>query len=247
MEIGARSRNGNPADRLGQVWGSRSPGPLAPQGQPSRGRPILLLHGFASHPLVLAPLERFLRETLRREVIRLRISPGWEDLRESARQVQEVVETLAAVPDFEYADVVGHSMGGLVATYLLKQLDRGRRVRSVVTLGTPHRGAPVAWLGALLLGGLSPAVRQMVPGSDLVEELLEQTMPEGCRLVSIAGGGDRVVPERRSRLAPLLGQLNLRVPRATHWRLLFEVPVLRMVVAALEQHGPGMPRTLAAA
>lgn len=46
--------------------------------------------------------------------------------------------------------VVGYSMGGLDARYLAAHLDPRRRVRAVVTVGTPHRGSPIA--DALLRG-----------------------------------------------------------------------------------------------
>jgi pimeloyl-ACP methyl ester carboxylesterase len=99
-------------------------------------RPVLLLHGFASSPRVLAPLERHLRRALGREVVRMRLSAGRQDLRASAHEVQRLLERLARSDAFEYADVVGHSMGGLIAAYLLKKLDRGQprlRPRAVST------------------------------------------------------------------------------------------------------------------
>lgn len=47
-----------------------------------------------------------------------------------------------------YVDVVGHSMGGLIARYALAQTQRGHgdfppylRVDDIVTLGSPHKGA----------------------------------------------------------------------------------------------------------
>ena len=40
--------------------------------------------------------------------------------------------------------VVAHSMGGLVARYWLGPLGGWRHCRGVITLGTPHRGAPKA-------------------------------------------------------------------------------------------------------
>jgi len=56
--------------------------------------------------------------------------------------------------------LVGNSMGGLNARYLTAHLDPAARVRAVVTVGTPHRGSPMAddtlatggprgWLGRL--------------------------------------------------------------------------------------------------
>ena len=38
----------------------------------------------------------------------------------------------------------GHSMGGLIARYLVHDQEIRERVTSVVTLGTPHRGLPAA-------------------------------------------------------------------------------------------------------
>jgi hypothetical protein len=52
--------------------------------------------------------------------------------------------------------VVGDSMGGLVARYWVACLDGWRVCRSLITLGTPHRGAPkaLAWLtGGVRIGG----------------------------------------------------------------------------------------------
>jgi hypothetical protein len=40
--------------------------------------------------------------------------------------------------------VIAHSLGGLVARYWLAQQDNWRRCRALITLGTPHRGAPKA-------------------------------------------------------------------------------------------------------
>lgn len=40
--------------------------------------------------------------------------------------------------------IVAHSMGGLVARYWLGQQDNWRNCRALITLGTPHRGAPKA-------------------------------------------------------------------------------------------------------
>lgn len=40
--------------------------------------------------------------------------------------------------------LIGHSMGGIDARYLASKLDPERRVRAVVTVGTPHRGSPMA-------------------------------------------------------------------------------------------------------
>lgn len=40
--------------------------------------------------------------------------------------------------------LVAHSMGGLDARYLIAYLDPDHRVKSLLTVGTPHRGTPAA-------------------------------------------------------------------------------------------------------
>lgn len=68
--------------------------------------------------------------------------------------------------------VVAHSMGGLVARVWLGLLRRWPWCRSLITLGTPHRGAPKAlgWLvnGVPLASWVTPTLR----GWDSVVELL---------------------------------------------------------------------------
>ena len=196
-------------------------------------RPILLVHGFASTEAMLAPLARHLSQTLRRKVVRVDLCPGRENLRTSAAKLHRVLAEHAAHPDFEHADIVAHSMGGLTAAYLLKKLDRGRRVRSLVTLGTPHRGTPLARLGVLLFGTGSEAVWQMLPGSDFVRELHALATPKGSRVVSIAGESDWLVPIRCSRLEEREEHRNLTLPGVSHTELLVARDVLDQVVIEL--------------
>lgn len=119
------------------------------QSPREQSRPILRLHGFGATSHGLIPLARHLERNTRRPVIRIGLSPGISDLRTSAREACAALKELASAPDFEYVDLVGHSMGGLIAVYMLKGLDRGRHIRRVITLGTPHRGTPAAMAGVL--------------------------------------------------------------------------------------------------
>jgi len=99
-------------------------------------RPVVLLHGFASTPRMLAFLARQIRVRLECPVLRPALGFGWGDV----LNVATCVDAAIAAAGFGAVDVVGHSLGGLVATVLLKHIDRGSRVRRVITLGTPHRG-----------------------------------------------------------------------------------------------------------
>lgn len=225
------------------MWGSVARATLHALRRPDAGRedgserpgarPVVLIQGFASSSHVLLPLERHIRRTLRRPVVRValggRIPLHLGDVRASARRVHEAIERIAASPGFEFVDVVGHSLGGLVAAYLLKALDRGRRVRRVVTLGSPHHGTPLALLGVLFLGALSRAVWQMLPGSPLLRELDALPVPRGSEIVAVASPGDGVVPPRFASLDDATGQWSTTAPAASHVELVFAPAVLGMV------------------
>ncbi len=60
--------------------------------------------------------------------------------------------------------LVAHSLGGVDARYAISALGLGDRVLSLTTIGTPHRGTPLADLGAGALDRLRlrlPAVRDL--------------------------------------------------------------------------------------
>jgi pimeloyl-ACP methyl ester carboxylesterase len=226
------------ADALRATLRSLREGDEAHPARPLRGRPIILLQGFAASSRVLLPLERHLRRALGRPVVRLRLGDRIPlhlgDVRASARRVQGALEQIARADGFEYADVIGHSMGGLVATYLLKRLDRGRHVRRVVTLGAPHGGTPLALLGILFLGAITRAVWQMVPGSPLLRELAALPVPAGSRLLAIAGLDDSVVPSRFACLPAGVSQDTHCLSGHNHFELLQSAAVFDCIGRALD-------------
>jgi triacylglycerol lipase len=58
-------------------------------------------------------------------------------------RAQVLVDAIAALPHARI-DLIAHSLGGLDARYALAKLGLASRVRSLVTIGTPHRGTPLA-------------------------------------------------------------------------------------------------------
>jgi len=74
-----------------------------------------------------------------------------------ARELARCIEAMEA----RRVNVVAHSMGGLDARFAIAHLGLGERVASLVTVGTPHRGTPLADLGTDLAAklGISTALR----------------------------------------------------------------------------------------
>ncbi|MHB8876623.1 MAG: lipase family alpha/beta hydrolase [Myxococcaceae bacterium] len=68
-----------------------------------------------------------------------------------ARRAEELAKTVRSL-DAKRVNIIAHSMGGLDARYAIARLGLGERVASLTTVGTPHRGTPLADLGTNLLG-----------------------------------------------------------------------------------------------
>jgi len=91
-----------------------------------------------------------------------------------AEQLRALVDQLPG----ERVNVIAHSMGGLDARYAISRLGLSDRVASLVTIGTPHFGTPLADLGAgLVPGTVSRALSRVVDVRalhDLTTDALER-------------------------------------------------------------------------
>ncbi|WP_327401840.1 alpha/beta fold hydrolase [Streptomyces sp. NBC_01288] len=136
--------------------------------------PVVLLHGFIDNRSVFVLLRRSLAQHGRRQVESLNYSPLTCDIRTAAELLGRHIEEICERTGSREVDIVGHSLGGLIARYYVQRLGGDLRVRTLVTLGTPHSGTAV-----VPLANAHPIVRQMRPGSPVIEEL---TRPApGCR------------------------------------------------------------------
>lgn len=139
---------------------------------------LALLHGFLgfSHR---GPIEYFrgVKETLRD----MQITPLIPEV-PTAGTIAERAETLASKllsGNTSTFALVAHSMGGLDARYLITYLDPDCRIKSLLTVSTPHRGSPLAeWM--LESRGPIPAWFRYI-GRPALDELT----PRACAAMSI--------------------------------------------------------------
>jgi len=204
---------------------------------PCLRHPIVLLPGWAGSGRELLSLERHLRLGLGRRVVRVGLGGGFDCIRRSATRVAEIVKRCAREDGAESVDVVGYSLGGLVATQLLKFCDKDRLVRNVITLGTPHRGSPSAQAVARVFGGFSESLGQMLPGSEFLTELTRGPVPAGSAIISVAGSADALVPPGYAELPRGPGHRNLSLSRVDHFGLAFDRASHRLV-GDLLRNGP---------
>ncbi len=87
-------------------------------------------------------------------------------------------------------NLVAHSMGGLDARYALARLGLARNVASLTTVGSPHRGTPLADLGSGLAvrAGAGIALARVGMKIDALHDLTTGRMTEFNRAVHDARG-----------------------------------------------------------
>ncbi|MFI2452155.1 esterase/lipase family protein [Streptomyces sp. NPDC019539] len=223
----------NPQETSGFAGSLGSP---EPQALPTRSShpPAVLLHGFVDNRSVFVLLRRSLVRQSGRHVESLNYSPLTCDIRTAAELLGRHVEEICARTGRQRVDIVGHSLGGLIARYYVQRLGGDHRVRTLVTLGTPHAGTSVAPLASA-----HPIVRQMRPGSAVIEEL--RLPAPGCRtrFVSFWSDLDQImVPLETARLDhPDLIVRNVRVSGIGHLALPVHPAVAAGIREALEASG----------
>jgi pimeloyl-ACP methyl ester carboxylesterase len=208
-----------------------------PAGRPPQGRahpPVLLLHGFADNRSAFALLRRSLHRHGWTTLQALNYSPLTGDIRTAAGLLQPHIEQICAQSGRRRVDIVAHSLGGLVARYYVQRLGGDARVRTLVTLGTPHAGTR-----AVPALAPHPLARQMRPGSDVLAELAGPA--KGCRTRFVAFWSDvdqLMIPAEAARLDhPDLMAENIEVSGVGHLSL----PVHGTVAAEIRRALAGQP------
>ncbi|WP_406383370.1 esterase/lipase family protein [Streptomyces sp. NBC_01618] len=208
--------------------------PAGTSALPAEGNerpPVVLLHGFIDNRSVFVLLRRTLARHGRRHLESLNYSPLTCDIRTAAELLGRHVEEICARTGHHEVDIVGHSLGGLIARYYVQRLGGDQRVRTLVTLGTPHGGTAVAPLASA-----HPIVRQMRTGSAPIEELRRPAPGCRTRFVSFWSELDRVIVPAEAACIdhPDLDALNVRVSGIGHLALPVHPTVATAVRQALE-------------
>ncbi|MER6321088.1 esterase/lipase family protein [Streptomyces coelicoflavus] len=197
--------------------------------------PVVLLHGFIDNRSVFLLLRRSLAQHGRHEIESLNYSPLTCDIRTAAELLGRHVEEICERTGSERVDVVGHSLGGLIARYYVQCLGGDLRVRTLVTLGTPHAGTKV-----VPLANAHPIVRQMRPGSAVIEELTRPAPGCRTRFVSFWSDLDHVMDPLETACLdhPDLSVQNVRVSGIGHLALPVHPTVATGIRQALDTAGP---------
>jgi triacylglycerol lipase len=127
---------------------------------PKLDAPLVLVHGLCGYDRISAfgvtlrdyfPGIREKLEAVGNRVLVPRLSRT-RGVATRAAELKRFIEK--RVPDGGPVHLIGHSMGGLDGRYMISRLGMAERVKSLTTLGTPHRGTAFADWGVGRFGRL---------------------------------------------------------------------------------------------
>jgi pimeloyl-ACP methyl ester carboxylesterase len=188
-------------------------------------RPIIMLHGYAmgrANFVVLAT---------RLSLAGLGPLIGFEywtlgGVPPASRRLGAFVEELCAKTGVEAVDLVGHSMGGMVARHYTVAGGGAARVRNLVTIGSPHGGTPFSKFG------IGRTAVELDADSSFVRGLAGRPLPPSVRATAIWSRADGLVSGRDQ--AFLAGAEVLEYQDLGHLSLLASRRVAREIVARLK-------------
>jgi pimeloyl-ACP methyl ester carboxylesterase len=189
-------------------------------------RPVIVLHGYAMNRANYIPLAYRLAKAGLGPIFGFeywtlgRVAAG-------AKQLGWFVDEVRAATGAAQVDIVGHSMGGVVARYYVTLAGGDGVVANLVTLGSPHAGTDVSAIG------VGHPTRELLLGSKLVQRLAAAPPPRHTAITCIWSHADALVPGARQ--TPLAGAEIIMYEDLGHVALLGSRRVAADIISRLSR------------
>lgn len=188
---------------------------------------VVLVQGYARS---VKPIAWHLREPLEKAGFNVFVfNPGSSvnrKIESLGKELAVFIERVCGEAGVSWVSLVAHSMGGLISLYYLEKLGGDKRVKKIITAGTPFHGTFVAYLGIHTV-----AARQMVPKSGFLRDLLKN-LKYTDRIISVRTPQDQVVKPQSSAI--LAGANNIEAPSPGHIALIRSDNFLNIVKKELQ-------------
>lgn len=198
-------------------------------GEPDGYPPLILVHGLGGNPGTFVPMGWYLRLQGRKRSYKINFESG-QSIDQMARALNRFIAGVLKATGERQVEVVAHSMGGIIARLAMAERGAARRVKTLITLGTPHRGTYSARLANTELA------RELRPDSTLMRRLARLRWPVRVRGVSFWSSADLLVLPPES--AALAGTEQVDASPITHYSYLIGPRCWVAVAQALNGQTP---------
>lgn len=227
------------------MWAPAAPAVLLHGRRPS---PVMLVHGLGADSSCFAAMAAALHRA-GHTVYLVNYSCLGVDIASCGRQLALEAARLRERTGAGQLHVVAHSLGGVVLRWAVANTHMGDWVGTAVTLGSPHRGSPLARLAPAGLPGFGSVIRQLRPvgsqpaGVTEVPQRADDAVasPETqVRWVAVAAQMDWIVPPRFALLPESPNVRNVVLSGGGHLSLPGDDRCLELVQAELDSPSPAL-------
>lgn len=194
----------------------------------SGGQPILLLHGYMHNHTGWTWIRRKLEKEGHGPIYSMNLLPPFASIPHLSEKVAKKVSSIIEETDSENIILIGHSMGGLVASFYTEYLADKDQISKVITLGSPFHGTRLAALGH------GHNVAEMVPNSGFLAELRQRVIDSSVSYHLIASKLDNIVVPWKSALIKEDDIKQLTLDHCGHNSLLISPAVTQQISAWLD-------------
>ncbi|MDP1607922.1 MAG: alpha/beta fold hydrolase [Chlamydiales bacterium] len=184
-------------------------------------RPILLVHGYLHNASAWLYLTHRLAKEGFGSTYAINLWPPFCSIERYVELVKDRVKKIQEETGRQDVLLIGHSMGGLVVSQAALDLS----LSQAITLGSPLRGTPVAYIG------LGKNAKQMHPGSLFTTQLQQKLLNnKTVRFLHVGSKADGVVPEKYALPEPSALAEQFSVADLGHMSLLYSPRIARKIL-----------------
>lgn len=213
----------------------KSTGRVSPEeGEDTRSYPLLVVPGWGAPRFHTRWIARNM-ESQGFEVVEVTLPlMGVGDMKHSAEILSENAQAISQGLGVPRVNLIGYSLGGLIARIYLQEYGGYERIGRAVFVGAPQDGLYTAYPAVFTPGG-----RQVRKGSAFMKEL-NRSRPCDCeehRCLSIYLARDGIICPSRSARLPCGYNVELTWP-VFHWGIVFNRKVMKTAAEFLEGRVP---------
>ncbi len=136
------------------------------------GTPIILVHGYMHRSFVWFYHAKKLNQNGFGPVFSIDLKKPFSSIKDHAYKLQKKIIEVNKLTNTSQVILIGHSMGGLVASYYALNLAKENSVKDVITIASPLQGTHLA------IFGLGKCAKEMRRSSKFVEDLTGKILNE---------------------------------------------------------------------
>lgn len=186
---------------------------------PTAGPPIVLVHGYIRNRGCMLVLAWRLKRAGLRNVYNVGLGNTLAPIERLSQRLSTRLATVFAVTGGVPLVGIGHSLGGIALRWCV---DHGASLGRIITLGTPHRGTRVAYVGP------GESAVQLRPGSSFLSQLDD---PPHVPLDALYSTHDNIVIPFESAA---YGENPRQFEELGHITLLYDTEVFERVLELLD-------------